>query len=369
MAYGPLRLLASNKITSATMLTVSSQATGDTSGVVKSGSGVASMSVAGDFAAAVNLRYRLNIDDVSSGKEVGQATFRWRTDQTTSGTWEESAVTTVQTPAYALSADGRGGGLSVSWTGGVGDDFEEDDDFYFVAKAQYGPGKMLDRDRQTYWKSTGVDDETIVIDLGSAQSITAAILHDHNLTDSATVKIQGHTADSWASPAFSYTFTSIVDLLSHYFSQSYRYWRFYIDDPTNTDGYIQVGNIGLFAYTQLEAENAEWGSVEVASLKAQQNESEVGVQRDYYYAQQRQWNLNFPEVLSNNDVDTLIGVQENLIDATTKQISPLWVHLFSDETEKIRLMRWQNIGEFQRVFRAYLLNSGVSMTFAEVVKT
>jgi len=253
----------------------------------------------------------------------------------------------------------------VAWTGGVGDDFEEDDDFYFLAKATYGPEKLLDRDRQTYWEADSDTAESIVVDLGSAQSITAAVLQDHNLSDTATIKIQGNASDVWTSPSFSYTFTSIDDVLSHYFSQSFRYWRWYIDDAANADGVIRVGNIGLFAYTELEAINAEWGSIEVAGLKTQGNESEAGVQRDYYYAQQRRWELTFPQVLSNND---LIGIQEALIDSTTKQIAPLWVHLFYDESDKIRLMRWQNIAEFQRVFRSYLLNSGVTMNLAEVVK-
>jgi len=107
MSYGALRLLYNNLITSASMLTLSSQATGWKSGVYKDGSGVATMTVTGDFAAAENLRYRLNIDDVSAGKENGEATFRWRTDQTTSGTWEESAVATRQTGRKAPSRHGR----------------------------------------------------------------------------------------------------------------------------------------------------------------------------------------------------------------------------------------------------------------------
>lgn len=369
MAYGALRLLYNNLITSYTMLTLSSQATGQVSGVVYDASGVATLTVSGSFGAAFDLRYQVEVDDVSAGKQNGQATVKWRTSDTASGSWEETGVATRSTPAYALSADGLGGGLSVAWTGGVGDDFELADAEYFVAKATYGTQRLLDRDRHTYWKSTGVASESIVVDLGSAQSITAALLQDHNLTSGATVKVQGNTADSWASPAFSYTFSSITDFLVHYFSaQSYRYWRFSFADAGNTDGYIKVGNIGLFSYLQLEADNAAWGSVEVAGLKAQRNESTVGIQRDYYHAQQKRWELAFPDVLSNNDVDSLVSVQETLIDSDTNQILPLWVHLFNDEADQIKLCRWENITEFSRTFRAYLLNSGVSMMLNEVVK-
>ncbi|MCP4568502.1 MAG: hypothetical protein GY841_13070, partial [FCB group bacterium] len=53
------------------MLTLSSQATGDTSGTTKDGTGSASIGVTGDFGAAIDLLYTVEIDDVSGGTENG----------------------------------------------------------------------------------------------------------------------------------------------------------------------------------------------------------------------------------------------------------------------------------------------------------
>lgn len=367
--YDELRLLVTNLITSYDKFTLSSQATGLTSGAVKDGTGVAKISVTGNFAAALDLLYESRIDSVAGGVENGEATFKWRTSDTAAGAWEETGVATRETPAYALSADGLGGNLSVAWTGNVGDDFAVDDFWRWWAKAKYGPQKLIDLDRHTFWKTTGDTSENAVIDHGSATQVTAAILADHNLTSGATVKYQRNATDSWGSPSVDYTFSTITDPLIYYLDQTYRYSRWLLEDPSNPDTYIQVGHIGEYVYDSLEADNANWGSSEMFGLQLQENESEPGVLNQHYYADKRKWNLTFGQLLSNNDVDTLVSIQEALIDTDTDRILPVWVHLFYAETSYCKLMNWRNIGQFQRQFRSYLLNSGVTLNFEEAVKT
>lgn len=75
---------------------------------------------------------------------------------------------------------------------------------------------------------------------------TLAIL-GHNFTTSATVTLQGSNDISFSSIPLSETLS--VELENLYWVSeflplnSYRYWRIVVSDPTNTDGYLQIGII------------------------------------------------------------------------------------------------------------------------------
>lgn len=370
--YGALRLFYENLITAVSEITLSSQAAGRRSGSSKSGDGSATMEIYGSFAGEFDLSYEIECDSIAGGADVGEATIRWRTSNTTSGSWEQTGITTATTPYIALSSDGLGTGIQISFVGGVGNDFAVGDTWKFECRATYGGDRLIDRNRNTYWKSTGITSESIVIDYGGATEVTGVVLQDHNFTGSAVVKFQANASDSWGSPSYSNTFSavsgSIPDPLYLYPAQTYRYNRWYFEDTTNTDGYLRVGNIMHADYLELENINADWGSTDSPGLKLQDNESMSGVLRRYLYAQQRMLTLQFGEVFSNDDVDSLITMQEALLNVTTHQIDPLWVHLFSDSGDYLWLMHWLNVDDWTRAFRSYLLNSGVSLLMAEAVK-
>ena len=61
-------------------------------------------------------------------------------------------------------------------------------------------------------------------------------------------------------------------------------------------------------------------------------------------------------------------MQESLVDIDTNYISPLWVHLFSDEPDTLLPMEWQNIEAWNQTFFQYLYNSGISLELREVPK-
>jgi hypothetical protein len=77
-------------------------------------------------------------------------------------------------------------------------------------------------------------DSTIVIDLGSAESITAIAYL--NTTDAIT--IEANSSDSWGAPAFSQTLTSEVTFVS----QTYRYWRINTGQTASRLGYFYLGS-------------------------------------------------------------------------------------------------------------------------------
>lgn len=98
-----------------------------------------------------------------------------------------------------------------------------------------------------YGRTLGVDDEWLLFTYSTATDLDYIHISNHNITSGATVKLQGNATDSWGSPTVDQTlnYNSTYDYWYYNFSstQSYQYWRLYIDDPTNTDGYIQIAYI------------------------------------------------------------------------------------------------------------------------------
>lgn len=100
------------------------------------------------------------------------------------------------------------------------------------------------------WRTSALSDQTILIDAGSGNTINPDMVAvaGHNLTDGCTLKIQGNATDSWGSPTVDETVTHRDDVIVHFFTGSaLRYWRLYIDDDSNGDGYIQLGRVMLGA--------------------------------------------------------------------------------------------------------------------------
>ncbi len=104
------------------------------------------------------------------------------------------------------------------------------------------------------WRTLTPDAQYYTLDAGVGETITAdcAAIAGHNITSGATIKIMANTSDSWGSPDLEETFTWGSGPMMHFFiSTTKRFWRFEIDDPTNPDGYIQIGRLGLGEYLQM----------------------------------------------------------------------------------------------------------------------
>jgi hypothetical protein len=368
MAYGSLKFIYNTLVTSHTMITASSQADGRKGSASKSGTGTASIAVSGIFQGAFDLTLTIQIDSVTAGTNIGQATFKWRTSNTAAGAWEETGVTTSTTP-YALSADGLGTNQSVAWSYVSGVAFAINDSWQVDLRATYGTERLLDRNRMTVWRATGDTSENIVINLGSAKAITAFVLQDHNLTSGATVTLQAHTSDSWGAPSYTSGALTVQDPIYFYPSETYQYWRILLADAANPDGYIDAANLFLGTSTSLASKiNASWGSSRQAGYTLQSNISEPGVLRRYAYAKQKKLTLKFGKTVKNADIAIFLAMQEALINTATHRVLPLWIHNFSDEANTLALMDWLDIESWSYTFFQYLLNSGVGLQLDEVVK-
>jgi hypothetical protein len=102
------------------------------------------------------------------------------------------------------------------------------------------------------WRSNGSpSSQTLTCDTGIVQGITTdtiAILN-HNLSNSASVQVQGSNDNFATSPIFSFNL-NVETKNIFYISETYpnssmkcRYWRFIIQDVANASGYIEVGTI------------------------------------------------------------------------------------------------------------------------------
>ncbi len=357
--YGKTRYLYQNLITAASMLTPDSQATGFLCGTEKiQGEGIAILRSGGSFSGSDNLRYTVQIDSVSAGNDVGQATFHWKTSDTAAGTWEATGVTT-STSLITLSS-----GVKVVWIAGDGtsNDCELLDTWIFDAEAIYSPANLIDLNRHTWFRSDST--YNIVVDLGSAQQIEAFLLLDHNLTSGGSATLQGNTADSWSSPAYSQALT-VADPLLYYLDQTYRYWRLVVTDATIS--YFEAAGLYLGDYLEL-SRNAQWDTPRNYGAIITGEVSQTGVQRRKIHAEQAKLTLSYPQTLLNADVNSLIAMREALLHADTGVVDPVFVNLFNDETDTTWLMDWQNIDNFARNYFRYMLNSA-SLELTEVVQT
>lgn len=111
--------------------------------------------------------------------------------------------------------------------------------------------------------NTFVTSVTLTCDTQVSQGIfldTLAILN-HNLTSSANVVLQGSNDVGFATVGFTETLTIIKNHPNIYYiaptlpTDSFRYWRFIINDLTNTFGYIQFGTIVFGSSIIFQGEN------------------------------------------------------------------------------------------------------------------
>ncbi len=146
------------------------------------------------------------------------------------------------------------------------------------------------------WRSTTPSAQTIVVNLGSAQAVDTVAILGHNLSGSAAVTIEAHTSDSWGTPALSaitlaYNAGAILKYLAA--AQTFQYWRFILDDPTNTDGYVEVGRPWLGTFLAINPSSLDSFTV----TKKRSDTVTYGRDRQKYATEGvgwREFNLSFP---------------------------------------------------------------------------
>jgi len=89
--------------------------------------------------------------------------------------------------------------------------------------------------------------------LGAAYSIDFLAILNHNISSDATIKAIGADDEDFTTNKVEETITYNANNLYFFFdsAETKQYWKIEIQDPTNPNGYIQIGHILLGAYAEL----------------------------------------------------------------------------------------------------------------------
>lgn len=109
------------------------------------------------------------------------------------------------------------------------------------------------------FRSLAIAGLTIDVNLGSALAIEQFALRKHNISlAGVTITLSGATNSAFSPTAVSVGITSAADILAFDWGgvqQTYQYWRLEIEDPDNTDGFIELGYMFLGQYDEFDAPN------------------------------------------------------------------------------------------------------------------
>ena len=356
--YGATRFLYENAIASADSLTASSQAAGIITNALVSGTGSATILTGGEFTGKEELLYTIQISDITGGQAIGQAKYRWRESSMESGAWGGEGIAT-HADLQLLN-----NGVMIAFQGGDAPHFSAGTTFTFRVYATFGVANLYNPDRGAVYRSKVLGTPTtITYDCGAVVTLTACVLLDHNLTDDATVTLKGvNDTDNWGTPDIEVSL-SIADAISAYFSATCRYWRLELQDDANPDGYFELGYWYLGSYRELEC-NADWSASHDLHFFVSEDGNEFGIRARQAHSEQHVIALKYA-YLGRSDVNALRAMARALNDTTTGRVSPVVLHLFSDEGETVYLA--DLIGGIPRSYE--ILNyDAVQLQFEEVVK-
>jgi hypothetical protein len=304
------------------MIAVSSLKLGVVTTALKEGTGGASMTPAGSFTGAVDLEYVAEIDAIGTG-EIGSSTFKWSDDG--GATWDATGVATAHTPISLNN------GVTVCWPDhATGADFVIDDKWYFKGINLYNPGKMLDGDRDSRYRSLNKTvTQTITITLAAEQAIDALVIGDHNFA-SWTLHLWGDDAvtfDSGAggAPQVDETITFVANKILHYLTAADRtkkYWRLQLTAGTSADAYFEIGELFLGSYMELSG-NYRYGEQINTVFIEDVNKTSYGVDRTQYYNMLEEFTLESSR-LPDSDIILIKTMLAAITNQSTKQRKPIY---------------------------------------------
>lgn len=325
-----VRFMFTNLITSASMLTSNSVAGGFIAASFKQGTGSATMETGGTYTGTAQLVYKVEIDSVAAGAEIGSATFKWSDDG--GATWDATGVTT-STGWLTLN-----NGVQIRFTSGSGDDCVLGDYWVFHADAPFGVAKLIDLDRDSQYRAGGVaNPEWIKVDLGSAKAVTAIVILDHNFTAAATVTLQANATDAWGAPSYSQAITYNADIMVMFLSQTYQWWRLTIADTANPDGYVAIGEMYLGTYTALTRE-ARANYPRLYRILSETIELEHGGESIVGKNLGTEASLEFQQV-DSTDYGYLVSLIEACYSKTTREFKPFYLCFNHSTPNDTLLMR------------------------------
>lgn len=312
-------------------ITASTQAPGVASRPQKEGAGAANATIGGSYSGTNDLDYYV---EIQSTGEIGAATFRWSQDGGDS--FVASGVSTSTAPV-ALN-----NGLTIQWTQGSGNDVVTGDIWRFKAYLPYHRRKVLDRERDSEWRSTSVVSQNLTFDLGSAQQPSVLVILDHNLTSSASIVLQCSSASNFSSITTQWVIPWRSGSILHFLGaplQTRQYWRLLLSNAGNTDGYLRISEVFLGGYTQL-ARTFDLGDFRGKTRAGQRDRTNSGKFYGAVNAVVRVFDLSWVR-LDQTDRDSLIiTVFDALNDLENRQVKPVFFSPMDTDLSQIYLCEW-----------------------------
>ena len=314
------RFLYNNLITAASMISVSSLRNGLVTSALKNGSGSATLTPSGNFSGSEDLEYIVEIDSIAGGAEVGQATFKWSDG---GGMWDATGVTTSATNILLNN------GVYIKHTTGVGADFVVGDKWYFKAINLFNAERVIAWDRDSSLRTKELESpNTFTITFTAEQVVDALGLYDHNLTAAATIALWGDDAATFDSDGGAAQVIEAVtwaaDKIFRYLTTADRtkkYWQVRIADPTNPDGYIDIGELFLGTYFE-PTDNFSYGTGvrDIKSIISRQKTT-YGKSKKRFYNLQKQFSYDLNYI---TDIADFVTMLEALGDKDTGIMQPLY---------------------------------------------
>jgi hypothetical protein len=112
------------------------------------------------------------------------------------------------------------------------------------------------------------------------------------ISENATIKLQGNLTDAWTSPAYEQTITyhelAFLDLAETtedgLHTEGLRYWRLYIIDKANSNGYVELSNVYLGPYYATTTGKVKfgfnWAVSDFSSKSRLQSGAQTAIRRD-----------------------------------------------------------------------------------------
>lgn len=170
--------------------------------------------------------------------------------------------------------------------------------------------------------------QSVIIDFATAQSITTAAILGHNISASATassILVSARADTGFTAGNVIATLTRNEDAILKFFTAaSFRYWKFSIDDQSNTDGYLEMGRLWLGTYITILPSSL----LDFTVAKRRSDIVTYGKNRQKYASIGEDWRrfeLNFPPTGGS----ALTAIQ-TMFDAVGLHSSLLFTHLDLD---------------------------------------
>jgi hypothetical protein len=313
-------------------ITATTQASGVASRPQKEGAGAASAILGGTYSGTNNLDYYIEIQTTG---EIGVATFRWSQDG--GATFVASGVATSASPVSLNN------GVTVQWTSGAGNDVVAADTWRFKGYLPYHRRNVLDRDRDTEWRSTGLTSQMLTFDLGSAQQPMALAVLDHNLTSAASITLQGSAGAGFGSPT-TYVIPWQSGKLLYFLSAPFplfQYWRLVMSDAANPDGYLRISEVFLGGYTRLDR-TFDLGDFRGKVRAGQRDRTLSGKFYGAVNAVLRVFDLSWIRLSQTERDLILLTVFDALNDIENRQVLPVFFSPMDTDLSQIYLCEWQD---------------------------